>query len=324
MLLGILFAAAAGACWGLMFIAPIVLDAFTPLEITIGRFLVYGLVSLTLLAPRLLLSTQPPAWPRIGPLVWLAFTGSVGFYLLLTAAVQTLGVAATSLMIGLVPFVITLLGRKEQSSLPIQPLLLPLAAILVGVVLINLDALSKGASGEGLSLAQLLIGLFFAVAALISWSSFAVTNARFLKQNPSISSNQWSLWMGVAAGGLALLCLLLVLLDTYLRDPTHPYGLRSTQDWFLFAGVSLLIGLLGSVIGNLLWNAASRRLPVSLTAQVFIFEPLFALLYGFSHAQRFPRPLETLAIVLLISGVLLGIRAHRQPAKQLPAENPVH
>lgn len=322
--LGILFAAAAGACWGLMFIAPLILDAFTPLEIALGRFLVYGLIALTLLMPRLLSKPSSLLLPQPGPLIWLALTGSLGFYILLSAAVQTLGVAATSLIIGLVPLVMTLLGRREATALPLQPLLLPLAAILLGILLINLEVLTDRPGQEGLSLTQLLWGLFFAVAALLSWSSFAVQNARFLKQNPAMSSNDWSLWMGVAAGGLALVCLPWVILDGQIRT-TSPFNRTLQQDdWLVFIGVSLMIGVIGSVIGNLFWNAASRRLPVTLTGQVFIFEPLFALAYGFAYAKSLPQALEALAILLLVGGVLLGIRAHRRPAAARDTEKAIH
>lgn len=53
----------AGAMWGLVFIAPEMLDAFSPLELAVGRYLAYGAMAFVLLLPRLksLLATLVPA-----------------------------------------------------------------------------------------------------------------------------------------------------------------------------------------------------------------------------------------------------------------------
>ncbi len=41
----------AGALWGIVFIAPRMLPHFSPLELVIGRYGLYGLISLALLLP---------------------------------------------------------------------------------------------------------------------------------------------------------------------------------------------------------------------------------------------------------------------------------
>jgi drug/metabolite transporter (DMT)-like permease len=69
------------------------------------------------------------------------------------------------------------------------------------------------------------------------------------------------------------------------------------------------------VIGNGLWNAASRLLPLSLSGQLIVFETLFALLYGFLHEGRWPKGLETAAILLMLACVLWSVRLHRPSAK---------
>jgi drug/metabolite transporter (DMT)-like permease len=78
------------------------------------------------------------------------------------------------------------------------------------------------------------------------------------------------------------------------------------------------VALGASVIGNGLWNAASKLLPLSLSGQLIVFETLFALLYGFLHEGRWPRPLESCAIALMLAGVLWSVSLHR-PAAQAPA-----
>ena len=64
------------------------------------------------------------------------------------------------------------------------------------------------------------------------------------------------------------------------------------------------------MIGNHLWNIASRRVPVTLSGQLILFETLFALLYGFIYKGQWPRMLEGAAIVLLTVGVMWSVRVH--------------
>ncbi|HWT35432.1 MAG TPA: EamA/RhaT family transporter, partial [Paraburkholderia sp.] len=54
----------------------------------------------------------------------------------------------------------------------------------------------------------------------------------------------------------------------------------------------------------------SKRLPLTLSGQLIVFETLFALLYAFIYDHRLPRPLELAAIVLLVAGVSWSVRQH--------------
>ena len=49
---GIAAGIGAGALWGLVFLAPELARAFTPLQLAIGRYLAYGLAAALLVAPR--------------------------------------------------------------------------------------------------------------------------------------------------------------------------------------------------------------------------------------------------------------------------------
>jgi drug/metabolite transporter (DMT)-like permease len=68
------------------------------------------------------------------------------------------------------------------------------------------------------------------------------------------------------------------------------------------------------VVGNHLWNIASRRLPVTLTGQLILFETVSAMLYGFAWRAQPPRVLELVAIALLVAGVTWSVRLHATPA----------
>lgn len=129
-----------------------------------------------------------------------------------------------------------------------------------------------------------------------------------LAATPKFTSHEWSLLTGLATGLLALL----LVIPAFL-----PGGkVHAPAAWGGFWAVSFAVAVGASVIGNGLWNAASRLLPLSLSGQLIVFETLFALLYGFLHEGRWPRGLETAAIVLMLAGVLWSVRLHR------PAANP--
>ena len=46
MILGVLLGVAAGALWGLIYIAPLLLPEYNPVLIALGRFIAFGVVSL--------------------------------------------------------------------------------------------------------------------------------------------------------------------------------------------------------------------------------------------------------------------------------------
>jgi drug/metabolite transporter (DMT)-like permease len=54
---------------------------------------------------------------------------------------------------------------------------------------------------------------------------------------------------------------------------------------------------------------------------MIVFETIFAALYGYLWEGRWPTPLETIALALLVAGVAMSARAHRADA---PARTPAH
>jgi len=298
--LGILAGIGAGAFWGGVFLLPKVLPEFSPFELTVGRYLIYGLVSLALLAPQ---------WRRIQRVVtnadWLALVrlsmlGNIVYYVFLVEAIHLGGVAIASLIVGLIPVVVTLVGSRDHGAISLRSLVGPLLVIAVGMVLINYDlfVIEPGGGDPWLK----LVGVLCAVVALGCWSAYAVGNARWLGKVHDISSQDWSLLTGLVTGALAVI----LAIPVFMLSPPH-----DGSAWMNFWIGNAVIAIGASVIANGLWNAASRLLPLTLSGQMIIFETLFALLYGFLFEQRFPRPLEMLAIAALIIGVTWSARLHR-------------
>lgn len=303
MMAGIASGAGAGALWGLVFLAPALVRGFGPLHLAAGRYLAYGLFAAILIAPR---------WRdlrgRFGrrewlALAWLSLLGNCLYYVLLASAVQLGGIAMTSLVIGLLPVAVTILGSRDRAAPPLARLLPSLALGVAGVVCIAWQAL---ATAPEASLARQAAGLACAIGALVSWTAFAIGNSHWLARLDHVSAHDWNLLTGVVTGAQALL---LVPAAAALETAG-----QSATDWAWLGAACASMALLSSIAGNALWNRASRLLPLTLIGQMILFETLFALLYGFLWEARLPTMLEGFAMLLVVASVTLCFAAHRPSA----------
>lgn len=313
---GVLCGVLAGALWGMVFIVPELLPGFSPVELAVGRYVAYGAISLGLMLPGLaaLLRRLTPqdGWA----LLRQSLSGNLVYYIFVALGVQLAGVGPTSLIVGLVPVSVTLFGRRDRGAVPLARLLAPLAVVAAAIACINVDVLSHAQAGGG-ALATKLLGVACAAGALACWTWYAIDNARYLKRNPQFSSAQWSSLYGLASGLVALPLGLVAILMHHAGGSDGP-----ARDWTMFWICNLLLALGASVIGNQLWNVASRRLPVTLTGQLILFETVAAMLYGFAWRGQAPRLLEIVAIVLLVAGVTWSVRLHTErPRGKLPAHD---
>lgn len=305
---GIACGIGAGALWGMVFLAPELANTFAPLELAIGRYLAYGALSVILIARRwraLVALLTRRDWLS---LAWLAITGNTLYYILLSAAVQTGGIAMTSLVIGFLPVAVTIIGSRDHGAVPLRALAPSLGLCVAGAVCIGWQAVGAQVSGTG---SISLLGLLCAVGALTSWTAYAVGNSRCLARLRQVSVHDWSLLTGLVTGAQALVLVPFALLVGQLR--------HDSAQWLHLAEVSVAVALLASIAGNALWNRMNRLLPLTLAGQMILFETLFALIYGFTWEQRMPTVFETMAFVLLIAGVTSCLAAHRRPSAVMAA-----
>lgn len=303
--IGIFYGMGAGALWGLVFLAPELVPGFNALEMTIGRYLAYGLVSILLIAPRwkvLCARLSRAEWLALG---WLSLSGNVIYYILLSRAVQQGGIALTSLVIGFLPVAVTIIGSRESGAVHLRKLLPSLALCAGGAVAIGWQAIAAPNP-------HVLTGLFCAIGALAAWTLYSVGNSRWLART-SASAHEWALLTGVMTGAQSLLLVPLALL---IGTNAH----TSTQ-WSHFIAVSLGLATIASIAGGALWNRMNRLLPLTLVGQMILFETLFALLYAFLWEQRLPTIAESAAFLFLILSVITCVAAHRARPTAAPALN---
>jgi drug/metabolite transporter (DMT)-like permease len=317
MWIGVLCGLLAGAMWGMVFIVPELLSAFTPLEMAVGRYVAYGAIASVLMLPRLRKLIARLERADYFALLRHALSGNIVYYILLALGVKLAGVAPTSLIIGVLPISVTLMGRNDHGAVPLRELAMPLLVTAAGIACINVDVFRHASAGGG-SIMNTVIGVMCAAGALLCWSWYTLDNARYLKRNPHYSSAEWSALYGLSTGLIALL-IGAIAFAVFHGEVTGAAGIASGRDWTMFWICNGLLALGASVIGNHLWNIASRRVPVTLSGQLILFETLFALFYGFVYKQQFPRPLEIAAIVLLIAGVTWSMHVHAQDEELSPA-----
>lgn len=301
---GIGFGVGAGALWGVVFLAPKLSPGFSPLALSAARYLIYGILSLALFLPmRSAIGSKATRRDWL-ILAALSLPGNLIYYLCVAGAVHRAGVAPVSLIVGLVPVTATLVGAMERGSVPLRRLALPLSMASAGALCIYLDAPKAEHGGDR---ATYLVGLLMAVGGLASWTAYAVGNARYLRAHPRFTSQEWSILTGVVTGALSLV---LLAPPAFLLPGMVTTSPQPAAAWWRFWAISGAIALGASVLGNSFWNAASRRLPLTLAGQMIVFETVFALVYGFAYEARWPHNLEILAAVLLIGGVALAARRH--------------
>jgi drug/metabolite transporter (DMT)-like permease len=317
MLLGISLALLAGIFWGLVFVAPAMLPAYPPAALAFGRYLAFGVIALLLVLPdRAALKQLTRAdWAEA---LKLSLVGNIIYYLFLAASIQASGVPLASVLIGTLPVVIGICSnwldqRGAQSHLPWARLAPGLILIALGIALVNMEELQRLSAAQG-NITRYAVGALLAVGAVIAWTWYPIRNSRWLSARIHIQSRAWATAQGLMTLPLAALGWLGLTMWAWLQPGSFvlPLGPQPLQ----FVLLMLAIGLFSSWLGTLAWNRASQLLPTTLVGQLIVFETLAALAYGFMHRGQWPGAVSVAGIVLLIAGVVLGVRVFSENKNQ--------
>ena len=143
---GVVYGVLAGALWGMVFLVPRLLTDFSPLLLSAGRYTMYGLVSLAAALPAARSLLARLTREDLVALVKLAVVGNVAYYMLLSGAVHLIGIAPSSLIVGVLPVTVTLAGLGDHGAVPLRRLAAPLALVIAGIVCINVDLFTSEAA----------------------------------------------------------------------------------------------------------------------------------------------------------------------------------
>ncbi len=298
MLTGILAGIAAGALWGLVFVAPRMVGSYSPVDLTAGRFAAYGVVAAAVMLAGLRTRRLPSLRQALAAL-GMSVLGFTGYYLLLVLSIRDAGTEIPTLIIGTIPIWVMLLGKPQH---------LRLATLVPGLVLTLAGLLLMMNSPHGAGDVQgaqphYWRGIALAVASLACWTAFAIVNSAWLKRHPEVNATDWANWLGVATGLGAVVLWLVAGSDV---------ATLSGQDGrAMFAALCVATGFGSAWLATILWNIASQRLPASLCGQLIVSETLFALLYSFAWDSRLPTGVQLAACALFTLGIVASIKAHQ-------------
>lgn len=277
----------AGVFWGTPFLVPMVLSGFTSFEITFGRFLFFGIISLFSL-PRILKLVRQLSFKEFIQLLVLSATGFWLYTLLLFAGVKLTNGVISSLIIGCMPLTITLFSKPAFNS--------RLVFIIAGICSLLLIPILKNGIGNSIN----TIGVFLLFVALAMWTWFGIYNLKFMQSHQHIKSLDYSSIIGV----VSLICMLPIFgFINGFANLIHHKELFDYVFWCIVLGVG------ASWLANVFWAYSAKNCPGSIAGALIVSETIFGLIYSFIYAWRLPEVHEIFAMVFLILGVILVIRS---------------
>jgi drug/metabolite transporter (DMT)-like permease len=313
MLVGVLAGLLAGAFWGLSFIAPLAVAPFTGFDLTVVRYAVYALAALAVLARGGFAALRGLDRGTACEVVVLGFTGYTGYYLAVALAVPLAGTPPTVLIIGALPIVLALAGHRRDDVVTLPRLALPLTLILVGLLVVNGEALARSAIPT--ERGAVALGIALAIAGLALWTIYGLRNARALAARPAMSDADWAALTGLGAlvSALPLIPIAMAFgLSGFPGAARAPGALGSLLLW------GAITGVLSSLVATWLWAMASRRLPLSLAGQLIVSETIFGIVFALAWDGRGPTLAEAGGGALLVAGVVVAVRTfERRPRRDL-------
>ncbi|MDD3266532.1 MAG: DMT family transporter [Burkholderiales bacterium] len=291
--LGICAGLMSGVLWGIPFVAPLILQNFTPLDITFGRFVFFGLIGL-LFIPRL-----NYVWKSLDrkSKIELLFLSSIGFWvytLLLTFGIQHSDGVLASLIIGMIPLTITIFSR---------PKLTPSLIIGIVVLLFGFSCLFSPESISIQTLRKYSSGILVLLVALFMWTIFAIRFARFAALRQHIKSFDLSSIIGVIN--------LFFIIPVYFISGNNLQNIIQSPLLGKFILVCLALGVGASWLANIFWAYCSKVCSSTICGALMVSETVFGCLYSLCYYHRMPSPYELVAIISLFIGMICVIKSQK-------------
>ncbi|MGF6261872.1 drug/metabolite transporter (DMT)-like permease [Paraburkholderia youngii] len=289
----------ATALWAFALIAPLLLSSYTPVEITLSRYLWYGVVSLVLLLARYRARRlSVPQWCRAAA---YALAGNILVSILVSFAVQDTGAEVVIPIVGFLPVCVSLAGSRTLPAAKWLKLILPFCVFVVGLAIVlfvesNHDGRQSGFSWRGVAAV---------LATVLIWTWYAISNEDFLRRNRAVSGTHWSCAVGV----MTLLLSSAFIAVGLAHGGAAAFHSHSTEQTLaLFVVVTLALGVGTSWLATSLFNYASHSLPMGLVGQLLILETVFGIAYTCVYHQSLPQLSQAVGTLLVLVGIWFSAR----------------
>jgi drug/metabolite transporter (DMT)-like permease len=297
--MAVLCAFGATSLWGVAFVAP-GLVATDGAELAIGRYIVFGLSSLLLLALRGfddLRGMTRRDWWRI---IALGLLGNSLFYGLMSAGIVAVGAVPVALVFACLPLVMAAVGNYRRPAFAWRSVAGPFLLVAAGLTVNTVTSVAGEIEGVG---PYPVLGFTLAALALLSWLVYGVWNSEYLTDHPLTKSVAWTSQLGL---GTLITLPLIFGLDTLMHGhpPIPPtIGLPTLLTW------CVILGLGSTWVATWLWSRASLRLGAAVLGLLLVTEAMFAVLFACLVEWRLPTPAEASAGSLTLGGVAWGLFA---------------
>lgn len=284
-----------GVFWGTPFVVPMILHSYSAIEITLGRFVFFGIISLFFIKRvlKLFFSLNNP------DKLMILILGTTGFWLytlVLASGVQISGGVMASLIIGSLPVTITIFSSPSYN----KKFIIGIMLIIVGLIVLlmpNFSLLSVNKSQVNLS------GIIYLLVALTMWTWFAIKNSHFMVTHPEINSIDYSSLIGI----VNLICIIPI----YLYHNSFSQILNH-DDLCIYLISSIIVGVGASWVANVFWAYSAKNCSSTIAGTLIVSETVFGLVYSFIYECRLPVWNESISIILLICGVIVVISSQRR------------
>lgn len=313
MIIGILLVLAACFVWGLIFVIPELLLAFTPLEVALGRYVFFGLISLAFMlfqGWQKWRSFSAEIWKTA---IWYALIVNIIYYFFLVVGLRYSNPSVMALLLGVSPITISFYGNWRQKECQFRQLIFPSSLIILGLFLVNFSALTETSH---YSLSHYLFGLLCGFLSLIAWNWYVIANAEFLRERSHLHPSDWANLIGIGTLFWVIIIGVFIVLLTSV-DYLQKFWTWN-DDLRLFLIGTCVLGFICSWLGSYLWNQGTKSLPISLAGQLTIFETIFGLIFVYLFENRWPSSLEASGIITILGGVAYTLHIFRK-AKASPS-----
>lgn len=307
---GLFLVLGANFVWGLIFVLPTFLTSFSSIEIALGRYFFFGIISLIFFISfcfKKILGHSIEIWIKA---LWFALIANILYYIALVLSVKYCGAGMATLITGIAPVSIAFYGNWLKSECSFSKLIFPTILITTGLFTVNLDVFFEKNVIKYSH--EYFFGIFCAFASLASWTWYVAANSKFLKSNPTMSYFEWSTTLGVAT--FVWVAIAMITLAFMSREENY-YAKFLTFDPSevqLFLIITAILGCVCSWFGSFLWNSGCLYLPISLCGQLTIFESIFGIIFVYLIEKRLPTTFECLGITLMLSAIIYSVNMFKK------------